>query len=159
MKVPASLDELLDLMRAKRAAEVEWQERGEGGSVLSFHVSLFDEDLTDSGLAERAWPPRVDATPQNVAAPDIAAKPIVPRVSDIELALNPPPLDHDAPDEEADIDETVASLEAPRDPHDVQRNQWAAETIAHNAHVDAALKSYESREKAPVGASVPDDAA
>jgi hypothetical protein len=131
VKVPDTLDALLDLMRAKGVATFEWEERGEGGTVLKHSLGMETWRMEAPGGWKLATnvpgfngTVMLDATPQNIAAPDIAPKPV--RVSDIELALNPPTLDYDAPDEEADIAETVASLEAPR-------------------------------EKAPVGAAEPDD--
>ena len=162
MKVPDTLEALLDLMRAKGVATFEWEERGEGGTVLKHSLDMFERAFDEGGFSARPYPSRVltaiclthgilhmdptvpaqwrhpcceaafratgvDATPQDIAAPDIAPKPIVPRGSDIELALNPPALDFDAPDEGADPEGAVASLEAPR-------------------------------EKAPVGAAEPDDA-
>ena len=118
MKVPDTLEGLLDVMRARGVATFEWEERGEGGTVLKHALSMEARTLrawreTDEGeQVARA----VDATPQDITrGHDATAKPIEPRVSDIDLALNPPALDYDAPDEGADIDKTVASLEAPRE--------------------------------------------
>ena len=125
MKVPDTFEALLDLMRAKGVATFEWEERSEGGTVLKHSLGMETRRMDAPGGWKLATnvptfsatttlaTTTLDANPQNIAAPDIAPKPV--RVSDIELALNPPTLDLDAPDEEADIDDTVASLEAPRE--------------------------------------------
>lgn len=120
MKVPDTFEALLDLMRAKGVATFEWEERSEGGTVLKHSLGMETWRMEAPGGWKLATnvpgfnaTTTLDATPQNIAAPDIAPKPV--RMSDIELALNPPTLDLDAPDEEADIDDTVASLEAPRE--------------------------------------------
>ena len=120
MKVPDTFEALLDLMRAKGVATFEWEERSEGGTVLKHSLGMETRRMDAPGGWKLATnvptvnaTTTLDATPQNIAASVITPKPV--RVSDIDLALNPPTLDLDAPDEEADIDETVASLEAPRE--------------------------------------------
>jgi len=143
ISAPQTLSDLLDLLRAKGVATFEWEERGDGGAVLKHALSLEHTPFRGDGIAESVLrlqrdalerDLKTDATPQDITrGHDATANPIErrafemaklnidmpgnssPRVSDIDLALNPPALDYDAPDEGADISTTVASLEAPRE--------------------------------------------
>ena len=108
VKVPATLEELLDLMRAKGCASFDLEEQGVGGSPVKISVSLQLE------VASVWAPPPPISREDTRAGFDATPTPArTPRVSDIELALNPPNLDLDS-EEIADPSEALAP-EAPRE--------------------------------------------
>jgi hypothetical protein len=112
MKVPATLDELLTLMRARGVQQFDI-DRADVGKLS---ISLARPDPV--GL--KAWLPDAnttlgtgihaslnrDATPTDATAKEA-------KISSIELALNPPTLDVDS--EEVVDPETVLAPDAPRE--------------------------------------------
>lgn len=105
MKVPDTLEGLLDLMRAKGCASFDFEAQGVGGTPLKVS-GRFDAPL--QGLA--AWLPD-RSTPLGTGIHASMDREFKQPVSDIELALNPPVLDE--AEEAADPSEALAP-EAPR---------------------------------------------
>ena len=97
MKVPDTLEGLLDVMRAKGCATFAFEASGIGGSPVKVSGSF--------GEAPRA---PVGGRVSTISPEPAAA---APRVSDIELALNPPVLDEI---EEAAYPSEALDPEAPR---------------------------------------------
>jgi hypothetical protein len=110
VKVPDTLELLLDLMRAKGCASFEFEAAGVGGSPVKVKVTsmsgapsvpTFTTTAPDSDLVYR--------TPS--FSMSVVDSVMERRPSDIELALNPPQLDE--AEESADPSEALAP-EAPR---------------------------------------------
>ena len=108
MKIPETLGELFDVLRASgvHTFSLNRPDVGELSVELGSLPGLKDREVQaqPSTDAMPSWKPASTAT--IVDAP--------PRISDIELALNPPELDYD--DLEAvDPEEVVGTLTAPRE--------------------------------------------